>query len=124
MKLYKVVALQDFFKLVKDKKMPILITYKLAKLAHRAEEEIAFYNQELNKIVQEYSLKENGQSVLSEDKSSIIIIPGKEEECSQKISDLQNIEVDLSDFSFSIEDFEHLDLTLAQFDLIFPLIKN
>lgn len=124
MKLYKVVALQDFFKLVKDKKMPILITYKLAKLAHRAEEEIAFYNQELNKIVQEYSLKENGQAVLSEDKSSIIIIPGKEEECSQKISDLQNIEVDFSDFSFSIEDFEQLDLTLSQFDLIFPLIKN
>lgn len=124
MKLYKVVALQDFFKLVKDKKMPILITYKLAKLAHRAEEEIVFYNQELNKIVQEYSLKENGQAVLSEDKSSIIIIPGKEEECSQKISDLQNIEVDLSDFSFSIEDFEQLDLTLSQFDLIFPLIKN
>lgn len=124
MKLYKVVALQDFFKLVKDKKMPILITYKLAKLAHRVEEEIAFYNQELNKIVQEYSLKENGQAVLSEDKSSIIIIPGKEEECSQKISDLQNIEVDLGDFSFSIEDFEQLDLTLSQFDLIFPLIKN
>ena len=124
MKLYKVVALQDFFKLVKDKKMPILITYKLAKLAHRAEEEITFYNQELNKIVQEYSLKENGQTVLSEDKSSIIIIPGKEEECSQKITDLQNIEVDLSDFSFSIEDFEQLDLTLSQFDLIFPLIKN
>ena len=124
MKLYKVVALQDFFKLVKDKKMPILITYKHAKLAHRAEEEIVFYNQELNKIVQEYSLKENGQVVLSEDKSSIIIIPGKEEECSQKISDLQNIEVDLSDFSFSIEDFEQLDLTLSQFDLIFPLIKN
>lgn len=104
--------------------MAIKTTYKLSKLARRVEEELAFYLKEFNKILEEYAKKNNGEYVLSDDGTSIMIIEGKEVECKQKISELQNLEIDLSDFNFSIEEFENLDITLAQFDLIYPLINN
>lgn len=124
MKLYQVIALQELFKVIGNQKMSIKTTYKLSKLARRVEEEIAFYQEEFNKILNEYGKKINGDYVFSDDGSSIIIIEGKEQECKQKISELQNLEIDLKDFSFSIDEFENLDITLAQFDLIYPLINT
>ena len=124
MKMFEVLMLQNFYTSVQDKKMPIKTAYKLSRLARRVEEEAQFYQKEFARIVDEYALKENGQLVYSEDMASIKIIPGKEDECNTKIIELKELEVDLSDFEFSIEEFEDLQLTLAQMSAIFPLIKN
>ena len=124
MKMYEVLALQSFYATVQDKKMPIKTTYKLSRLAKRVEEEAQFYQNEFAKIVDEYALKENGQLVYSEDMNSIKIIPGKEKECSEKIVELRELEVDLSQFEFSIEEFDSLELTLAEMSSILSLMEN
>lgn len=124
MKMYEVLALQSFYTSVQDKKMPIKTTYKLSRLASRVEKEIEFYSKEFAKIVDAYALKENGELVYSEDMTSIKIIPGKEDECSDKIMELKDLEVDLSDFEFSLEEFENLELTLAEMSSILPLVKD
>lgn len=124
MKMYEVLGLQNFYTSVQDKKMPIKTTYKLSRLASKVEKEIEFYSKEFAKIVDTYAQKENGELVYSEDMTSIKIIPGKEDECSEKIYELKEIEVDLGDFSFSLEEFEDLDLTLAEMSSILPFIKD
>ena len=124
MKLFEVLELQNFYALIKDAKLPIRTTYKLTRLMHQVEQEIQFYQTEFAKIVEEYALKENGQYVYSDDMTSIKIIAGKEEECGNKVLELKNLEVDLSDFSFSIDEFEGLDLTISQLNSIIPLITD
>lgn len=124
MKLSEVLELQNFYALIKDAKLPIRTTYKLTRLMHQVEQEIQFYQTEFAKIVEEYALKENGQYVYSDDMTSIKIIAGKEEECGNKVLELKNLEVDLSDFSFSIDEFEGLDLTISQLNSIIPLITD
>ena len=124
MKMYEALALQNFYASVQDKKMPIKTTYKLSRLAKRIEEEAQFYQQEFARIVDEYALKENGQLVYSEDMTSIKIIPGKEDECSNKIIELKELDVDLSQFEFTLDEFESLELTLAEMSSILPLIKD
>lgn len=124
MKLYQIIALQDFFKVIGDQKLPIKTTYKLSKLARKVEEETSFYFSELNKILEEYAQKKDGQYIFLGDGSSIAIIKGKEEECSNRMSELQNLEIQIPDIYFTIEEIEKLDITLSQFDLIFPLIKD
>lgn len=124
MKIYDTLALQNFYASVQDKKMPIKTAYKLGRLAKRVEEETQFYNKEFARIIEEYALKENGQLVYSDDMSSIRVIPGKEEECSEKISELRELEVDLSQFEFSIDEFDSLELTLAEMSGILPFIKD
>jgi hypothetical protein len=124
MKMYEVLALQSFYARVQDKKMPIKTAYKLSRLAKRAEEEAQFYQKEFGRIVDEYAQKENGQLVYSDDMASIKIIPGKEDECGEKLVELRELDVDLSQFEFTIDEFDSLELTLAEMSSILPLIKD
>lgn len=123
MKMYEVLALQDFCALTQDKKLPIKTTYKISRLNRRVEEELQFYQKEFMRIVNEYALKENGELVYSDDMTSIKIIPGKEEECSNKIVELKDLDVDIN-IVFTIEELEDLDLTVSQMGSILPLIKD
>ena len=124
MKMYEVLALQNFYTSIHNKRMPIKTTYKLSRLAQRAEEEAEFYKKEFSHIIEDYALKENGQIVYSEDMASIKILPGKEDECAEKLTELRNLEVDLTGFEFSIEEFENLELTITEMSAILPLIKD
>lgn len=124
MKLYEVLSLQEFYNTIKDKKLPIKTTYKLSKLMRRVEEESQFYSAEFAKIVNLYAKKENGELIYSQDGTSIEIIPGKESECNEKILELQNLEVNLGEFSFELEEFEGVDVTLFEMQGILPLIKD
>ena len=60
MKLYEVLAIQNFYNLIQDAKLPIKTTYKLTRLMRRVEDEVRFYQTELAKIVIEYAFRENG----------------------------------------------------------------
>lgn len=124
MKMYEILALPNFYASIHEKKMPIKTAYKLSKLAKRAEEETQFYQSQFQKIIDEYALREDGQLVYSEDMTSIKIIPGKEDECAKKITELREIEVDIKDFTFSIDEFENLELTMAEMSALFPLIAD
>lgn len=124
MKLYEVLSIQNFYNLVQDAKLPIKTIYKLTRLMRRVEEETRFYQTEFAKIVDEYARKENGELVYSDDMTSIKIIEGKEDECSAKIIELKNLEIDLSEFKFSIEEFEKLELSINDMYGILPLITD
>ena len=124
MKMYEALALQNFYASVQDKKMPIKTAYKLSRLAKRVEEELQFYQKEFTRIVDEYAMKENGQLIYSDDMTSIKIIPGKEDECSAKIMELKELEVDFSGFEFILDEFDSLELTLAEISSILPLIRD
>jgi hypothetical protein len=56
--------------------------------------------------------------------ASIKIIPGKEEECAKKITELRELEVSLDDFKFNIDEFENLNLTISQMSAILPFITE
>lgn len=124
MKLYEVLSLKDFYASIKDKKFSLKTAYKFNRLIRRVEEEVEFYNTELAKIIDTYAKKENGQYVYSEDKTSIEVIDGKDEECNIKLFELKTLEIDLEEFKFDIEELEGLDLTVAEMNIIYPLIKN
>ena len=124
MKLFEVLSIQNFYNLVLNAKLPIKTTYKLTRLMRRVEEEAKFYQTEFAKIVNENALRENGELVYSDDMTSIKIIEGKEEECASKILELKNLEIDLSEFHFSIEEFDNIELSINDMYGILPLIKD
>ena len=124
MKLFEVLSIQNFYNLVLNAKLPIKTTYKLTRLMRRVEEEAKFYQAEFTKIVNEYALRENGELVYSDDMTSIKIIEGKEEECASKILELKNLEIDLSEFHFSIEEFDNIELSINDMYGILPLIND
>lgn len=127
MKMYEIIELAGLYTKIKDCKMPLKTTYKFSKLMRQVEKEQLFYQEELNKIIQDYARIEDGKIVYSQDKTSILIIPGKEQECNNKIFELKNLEIEIKDVKFSFEELEqieNLELTVAEMTCLFPLLEN
>ena len=127
MKMYEIIELASLYGKIKDCKMPLKTSYKFSRLMRQVEKEQVFYQEEMTKIIQSYAKIENGKIVYSQDGSSIIIIPGKEQECNDKIFELKNLDIDVKDVKFTFEELENIDgleLTVAEMTCLYPLIEN
>ena len=124
MKMYEVLDLQVLYNSIGNTKLPLKTTYKFARLMKRAEEEISFYQEKFQEIVEEYGVKENGEYKLTPDGTSIVIISGKEIECNQRIFELRNLEVQIDNIKFTIEELEGLDVSIAELSCLMSLIED
>lgn len=125
MKMFEVIELSNLYNSIKDNKMPLKTAYKFTTLMRKAETELKFYQSEFAKIVEEYGQKdEAGQYIFSEDGQSITILPGKEAECNERLLELRNLDVEVDNISFTIDELENFNLTIAELNCLMPLIKE
>lgn len=125
MKMYEILDLQNLYNSIATIKLPLKTTYKFTKLMRRAEEEINFYQEKFREIVEEYGAKdEDGQYKLSPDGMSVVIIPGKEAECNSKLIELRNLEVEINDIKFTIEELDGLNISISELGCLMPLIED
>lgn len=124
MKMYEVLELQNLYNSIINVKLPLKTTYKFTRLLKRAEEEISFYQEKFREIVEEYGVKENGEYKLTSDGQSIVIIPGKEIECNNKLTELRNLDVLIDGIKFSIEELEGIDISISELSCIMSLIED
>ena len=124
MKMYEVLELQSLYSSIANIKLPLKTTYKFARLMKRAEEELNFYQEKFREIVEEYGVKENDEYKLTPDGQSIVIIPGKEVECNQKLTELRNLEVMIEGITFSIDELEGIDVSIQELSCLMSLIKD
>lgn len=119
------IELQGLLLRLKDEKIPIRTAYKFNKLIPILEEELKFYNTEFAKIINQYAQKdENGNPILSEDKTSIQIIKDKIDECQQKMEELSSIEFEVKGVSFKIDELKNINLTILEMRSLMPLIEE
>ena len=124
MKMYEVLDLQGLYNNIATIKLPLKTTYKFARLMKRAEEEIAVYQEKFREIVEEYGVKENGEYKFTPDGQSIVIIEGKEAECNTKLLELRNLEVQIDNIKFSIEELEGIDVSIQELSCLMSLIED
>ena len=124
MKMYEILELPKLYESIKDVKMPLKTTYKFTKLLKQIEEELNFYQTKFGEIIEKYGVKENGQYKLTQDGSSVVIVPGKEIECNEKIYELRNLEVKIPEIKFTIEELSALDISISELACLIPLIED
>lgn len=125
MKMYEILNLSGIYESIKNEKMPIKTAYKLSKLIKTIEEEDQFYRTKFQELIEEYGEKdENGQYVLINNDTSVKIIDGKQKECSEKMNDLQNIEVKTPDIKFALEELESINMTVEMITALMPFIED
>lgn len=108
-----------------DNQYPIKTTYKLMKLARAVAKELEFYNSKLRDYINEYSLKdESGNLQKGESDSEILIDPARLEECQQKIQELNELEVELPDITFSLEELEGANFSISDLQVFSPFIAE
>ena len=123
MKIYEALDYQRLYHRLKNQSMNIKLAYKLNKLNSKILTEAAFYEESLQKILNEYAQKdENGNLIQNQDQTGILIKPDYLEVCHKEINELQSINFDISDILFTLDELEALQITPAELSCIESLI--
>lgn len=123
-KMQNILNFSSFYNTVRSQKLSIKIAYKLAQLAKAIDTELQFYQEKLREIILEHGeLDEHGNPIPTEDGMGIKVRPEAEKECFAAIYELQDIDVELPDIQFSIDDFD-VNLSVDEIQVLLPFIKD
>jgi hypothetical protein len=123
-KMHEIINFGYFYDEVKNQKLSFKILYKLSNLAKAIDEKTAFYREKLQEVLHEFGeLDENGNLIPTDDGRGIKIRIGTEQECYAKVDELQNLEVEMPDIKFDIDDFGDIEMTIDTFNLIRPFLN-
>lgn len=123
MKLFEALDFQSFYQKVKNQSLNIRLAYKLNKLNNRLTEEIEFYNAELQRALATYAqVDDEGNFIPNVEGTGFLIKNGMVMECHQKINELQNLEIEDLNITFTLDELENLTITPAELSCIESLI--
>ena len=105
--------------------LPLKGAYKINKIKKAVEKESEFYQEKFQEIVDQYAQKdENGEVVLSEDKSQIMIKEGLVEECNKALNDLQELEVEIDNCGLTLDDLgDDVECTPEELEALMPFME-
>lgn len=113
----------SIYEKIKTQKLPFKTSYKLSLLVSDVQKHIDFYNEKLREILIEYGEKdENGNLVPTEDGTGIKLVPETMAEAHTKVNELQDIDVDLKDIKFTVDEFGNIELTPDEVGQLLPFI--
>lgn len=125
LKMFEVIELSNLYNSIKDDKMPLRTAYKFATLMRQLDTELKFYQSKFAEIVEEYGQKdERGGYVLTGNGDSIAILPGKENECNTKLTELRNLEVEVKEITFTIDELASFNFSISELTCLLPLIEE
>lgn len=98
------------------------LAYKIMKFNKVLEEDQVFYQNKYNELIQTYSEKDELGEIMI-DKSGIVkIMPDKIEEANQKLQELNNIEVEIPNIKFTLDELSELQLSVEEIYYLDPFI--
>ena len=105
--------------------LPLKAAYKINKIKKTVEKESDFYSEQFQEILNKYAKKdENGDLVFSESGDQIMIKDDMVDECNQALSALQNLEIQIDNYNFTIDDLgENLTCTPENLEALMPFME-
>ena len=121
MRLSDVLGFSQFYRTIQDQKTDFKFAYKVNKMAAKVDREINFFQRQMQEIINEYGEKDADGKVVSLDNGGVKIAAGRESECQQRISELENVEVELQPI-FRPEELEKLTLSPRDLEAVMPFM--
>ena len=123
-KMYQLVDFPVFFKKLKSQKLPFKTSYRLTLLATEVQKHIDFYQESFRNLLQEYGKKdENGNLMPTEDGQGVLLIEETMNEAYQKLAELRELDVELPDTKFSVDDFGDIEMSPEEMIIVMPFIE-
>ena len=99
------------------------LAYKIMKLMKNTQNDCDFYQEKFNAILTEYGEKDdNGQ--LIQENNGIKIQDGKMEECTSKVNELNNTEIELPKIKFTLEELKPYNFSVIDIAKIGEFIQE
>lgn len=123
-KMYQALDFPHFYALVKNQKITFKTSYRLAMLANEMEKQHNFYQEQFNNLLNQYGMKDAaGNFIPTDDGQGVKLIPETMKECYSKFNELRDLDINLPDYYFSLDDFDGIELTPTEVNAIIPFIK-
>ena len=123
-KMYQLVDFPVFFQKVKSQKLPFKTSYRLTLLATEVQKHIDFYQESFRNLLNEYGKKdENGNLMPTEDGQGVLLIEETMNEAYQKLAELRELDVELPDTKFSVDDFGDIEMSPEEMIIVMPFIE-
>lgn len=106
-----------------ETKISSKLAYKIMKFCKAVAVEEDFYNAKRQALIDEYAVKdENGQIVVSD--HMISIIPDKMDEANAAMQDLNNLEVEVPNIKFALDELGELELSVADMFVLDAFVEE
>lgn len=123
-KMYQIIDSPSIFEKLKSQKVPFKTAHKLTLLMQEIEKHISFYQEKFRELIMEYSKKdEEGNPVPTADGQGVQLIEETTEEAYQKLAELRDLDVELPDTKFSVDDFGNVEISADEIIMIMPFIE-
>lgn len=125
MKLKELIQLRQILGALANQKMSIKSSYSIARFISQTNDAEVIYNQKIQELINEFGDRDQQNKFKTDENGSISIKEGKEQECNDKIAEIDNFEIDVPQLTISEKDIDNLDskieLTPAE---LFILLEN
>lgn len=123
MKLGNIETLYNTLSSLKEKEMPIRLSYKFTLLLDKIDCDYNFFISEMRKIINKYGLKDDRGELIQEN-GNIKINPDSLSLAEKTLQDLQETEVKLPDVTLTLDELESLNIKPADLRALLPFIKE
>ena len=125
LKMSQITDFASFFTKVKSQKLPFKTSYRITLLAQEIEKHLNYYQEQFCSLLQEYGKKdENGNFCPTEDGSGVLLEEATMSEAYAKLNELRDLDVELPDVKFTLDDFGNIELSPEEMYIIFPFIED
>lgn len=123
MKMREAIEFSNLYESIKTLKLPVKTAYKFNRLIKHLEPDLKFYQSTFTSIIEECAKRDDqGQYCYTSDGAGVQISETKQVECNRRISELLDLEITVSGFTFSIDELDGLNLSIAQLESLMSLI--
>lgn len=112
------------FNQVAQTKVSSKLAYKIMKLCKAAIAEEEFYNNKRNEIINEYAVRDEDGKISVSDDGMISIVKDKIQEAEMALKELNEIEVDVPNIKFTLDELDELKLSVADMFVLDAFIEE
>ena len=120
----EVMITMSLYDQIKAIKLPVATAYKFSTLFKALKEHSSFYQDELTKIIEEYALRDDDGKIISLGQDTVKLQEDKLDEAQKSFAELSELEVEVPDVKFSLEELEKLELTVSDLEILTYFIQN
>lgn len=123
MKLNNIETLYSSLTQLKSKEMPLRLSYKFTKLLSKIEKDYEFFTSKTREVIIKYAEKDDNGEIIQYE-SNIRVAPENIPLAEKELSELNDIEVEDINISFTLDELESLSITPEILQPLLPFIKE
>lgn len=123
-KRYKLSSLERIFDKLSSQTFAIQTQYKFLKLKKSIKEELEIYHIQYASLLDRFCEKDEEGNLITNGTDGYKVDPKKMPELEKAITEIQEVEIQVPDIYFSLDELEDLGLTLYELSVLEPFIKE